>query len=85
MGNIIFIGVIIFVVLIILINSTNTSYSIEDHHRDIMKDYDEEKWIKYQKEHEDIFHHPVTGYSGTKSEMDTYIINREKQMKYDRE
>ena len=82
----IIIGIVVFVViLVILINSTNTSYSIDDHHDDIMKDYDEEKWIKYQKEHKEIFHHPVTGYSGTKSEMDTYIANREKQMKYDRE
>jgi hypothetical protein len=83
MSNLIFIGIIVFVVLIIVINSTNTPYSIDDYHNDVMKDYDKEKWIKYQKEHEEIFHHPVTGYSGTKSEMDTYIINREKQMKYD--
>ena len=80
-SGIFIISVILF---IILINYNNDSYTIEDHHNDIMKDYDEEKWINYQKEREEIFHHPVTGYSGTKSEMDTYIVNREKQMKYDR-
>jgi hypothetical protein len=83
MNSLIIIGVVVFVVLIILINSTDAPYSIDDHHDDIMKNYDEEKWIKYQKEHEEIFHHLVTGYSGTKSEMDTYIVNREKQMKYE--
>jgi len=71
---------IIIVLFVILINYNNKSYTIEDHHNDIMKDYNEEKWIKYQKEHEDIFHHPITGYSGTKSEMDTYIINRERNI-----
>jgi hypothetical protein len=28
-----------------------------------------------------MFYHPVTGYKGTKSEMDVYIINREKKLK----
>ena len=75
--------IICVILFIVLINYNNKPYTIEDHHNDIMKDYDEEKWINYQKEHEEIFHHPVTGYSGTKSEMDAYIMNREKQMKYD--
>jgi len=73
-------GILVILFFIILINYNNKSYTIEDHHNDIMKDYNEEKWIKYQKEHEDIFHHLVTGYSGTKSEMDTYIINRERKI-----
>ena len=33
----------------------------------------------YNKE-EPTLYHPVTGYKGTKSEMDTYIINREKSL-----
>jgi len=33
---------------------------------------------------EEIFHHPVTGYSGNRSNMDTYIINREKKLKNDK-
>ena len=49
MNSLIIIGIIVFVVFIILMNSTNTSYSINDHHEDIMKNYDEEKWIKYQE------------------------------------
>ena len=79
-NGLIIIGIIIFIVLI---NYNDEPYTIEDHHNDIMKDYNEEKWINYQKEHEEIFHHPVTGYFGTKSEMDAYIVNREKQIKYD--
>jgi hypothetical protein len=30
---------------------------------------------------EETFYHPTTGYKGTKSDMDTYIINREKKLK----
>lgn len=45
--------IIVFVIiLVILIIPTNTNYSIEDHHNDIMKHYDKEKWIKYQETEE---------------------------------
>jgi len=33
------------------------------------------------KPKEEQFTHPVTGYKGTKSEMDAYIINREKKLR----
>jgi hypothetical protein len=33
------------------------------------------------KPKEEQFYHPVTGYKGTKSEMDAYIINRERKLK----
>ena len=52
MSSLILIGTIVFIVLMILINSINDPYSIDDHHNDIMKDYNEEKWIKYQESEE---------------------------------
>jgi len=33
------------------------------------------------KPKQEKFYHPTTGYCGTKSEMDTYIINRERKLK----
>lgn len=33
------------------------------------------------EEKEEMFYHPVTGYKGTKAEMDTYIMNRERELK----
>lgn len=50
MNSLLLIGIIGFVIiLVILINTVDKPYSIDDHHNDIMKDYDEEKWIKYQE------------------------------------
>lgn len=34
---------------------------------------------KFHNKKEEQFYHPVTGYKGTKSEMDAYIINRERK------
>lgn len=39
----------------------------------------EQRWYN-SKPKEEEFYHPVTGYKGTKSEMDAYIINREKKL-----
>ena len=44
------------------------------------KDLDLFKNTSYKKKEEE-FYHPVTGYKGTKSEMDTYIMNRERKLK----
>ena len=35
------------------------------------------------KEEEEMFYHPVTGYKGNKVNMDAYIQNREKELKRD--
>ena len=35
---------------------------------------------RFHNRKEEEFYHPVTGYKGTRSEMDTYIINREKKL-----
>jgi len=37
--------------------------------------------LKIEKEPQ--FYHPTTGYKGTRSEMDAYIVNREKSLKND--
>jgi len=41
---------------------------------------DDLNWREDYKEKEEQFYHPVTGYKGTKSEMDAYIINRERKI-----
>lgn len=51
MKIIIVIGITLIVIMLILLNRKNT-YTAEDYHNDIMKDYDEERWIEYQKTEE---------------------------------
>lgn len=62
--------IIIFIVYLIILGSENEDLENRDlnnyHHK--LKNKEEE------------FYHPVTGYKGTKSEMDTYIINRERKI-----
>ena len=36
--------------------------------------------FKENKPKEEEFYHPVTGYKGTRSQMDAYIINREREL-----
>lgn len=36
---------------------------------------------RFYNRKEPEFYHPVTGYKGTKSEMDAYIINRERKLR----
>lgn len=43
-------------------------------------DIDDSNNYYKHKIQEEMFYHPVTGYRGTKSEMDTYIINRERKL-----
>lgn len=45
---------------------------------------DDLNWREDYKEKEEQFYHPVTGYKGTKSEMDVYIINRERKLNDER-
>lgn len=45
---------------------------------------DDLNWREDYKEKEEQFYHPVTGYKGTKFEMDVYIINREKKLNDER-
>lgn len=40
-----------------------------------------DRWYNRDKEDEEIFHHPVTGYSGNRANMDAYIINRERKLR----
>lgn len=77
--------IVIIGIFIILMNIKNKPYTLEDHENDIMKNYNEERWINYQKETDEknLFTHPVTGYRGTASEMDAYITNRERKIKND--
>jgi len=73
MDELIFIIISVILLLLLIISREDNSTKIES------KDINPHTW----RELEDIecFYHPVTGYKGTKSEMDTYIINREKKLK----
>lgn len=67
------IGFLIIIFFVFLIVFNNNDENIENNDLD---------WYEniYYKEKEKSFYHPVTGYKGTKSEMDAYIINREKKL-----
>jgi hypothetical protein len=64
--------ILIILFFIFLIASGKSDENIDNDNLDRYKDY--------YKEKEEEFYHPVTGYKGTKSEMDAYIINREKKI-----
>lgn len=40
---------IIIGIFVILMNINSKPYTLEDHENDIIKDCDEEKWLKYQE------------------------------------
>lgn len=42
----IFLGIIL---IIFLISLSNKPYTIEDYHSEVMKDYNEKRWIEYQE------------------------------------
>ena len=56
--------IIFFIALLKSSDVTKDNYSFRDEFKDENK--------------EEQFYHPTTGYKGTKEEMNTYIINREK-------
>ena len=66
---IIIFSIILFILLI-------TSKDVE-----VKTEIDDNILFKDDAEKEPEFYHPVTGYKGTRSEMDAYIINREKKLK----
>ena len=70
MSDLIFIFVII--LFVILLSSSNNEKDLST--------YDDEplRFKDYRRDEEPKFYHSVTGYKGTKAEMDAYIINREK-------
>ena len=65
--------VILFFVFLIIFNKDDKDIENND------LSWREDIYYK-EKEEKESFYHPVTGYKGTKSEMDTYIINREKKL-----
>ena len=84
MENLIFaILIIVFVVLVIIFNKDDGEPF--DEMEDNWKYPDEDNYISgydpYEKDKEEMFYHPTTGYKGTRAEMDAYIINRENEMK----
>jgi len=54
-------------------------FTSKDNEEDV--EINNDKFYFDEKPKEEQFYHPVTGYKGTKSEMDAYIINRENDMK----
>ncbi|HPQ80071.1 MAG TPA: hypothetical protein PLG47_06425 [Candidatus Dojkabacteria bacterium] len=72
----IFIGIAVFIMFLLIISSFKSE--LKDDCEVPYKD------IKYNKEKEEMFYHPVTGYKGTRADMDAYIINREKELTNDK-
>jgi hypothetical protein len=70
------ISIILFVLILF---SNDDDNSLKDLEQELDIPYKDRYYNSKPKEEE--FYHPVTGYKGTKSEMDAYIINREKNLK----
>lgn len=69
------IGLLIIIFVVFMIVMGDTDDSLNDTEQDLNTS------LKNNfKEKEPEFYHPITGYKGTKSEMDTYITNREKKL-----
>ena len=66
--------IIILAVYLITLNDNDNDKSLEELEQELDIHYKD----RFYNRKEPTFYHPVTGYKGTKSEMDTYIINREK-------
>ena len=73
MSDLIFIIAIILFVILLFSSNDEKDLSIYDDEPLRFKDYREDEEPK--------FYHPVTGYKGTKAQMDAYIINREKELR----
>ena len=69
----IIIGIIFFIALVILKDDNNMQI-----------DETEDDYSFKNEAKEEQFYHPVTGYKGTRSEMNTYIQNRERDKKHGR-
>ena len=81
LADIIFIIFLVIVVFLIIFKWSDVK-STEEELFDLEQELDiPYKDRFYNKEDEEIFHHPVTGYSGNRANMDAYIINREKKLK----
>lgn len=69
---------IVFLILLVISKDDNTMQIDETE-----DDYSFRNEIRNQN-NEEQFYHPVTGYKGTRSEMDAYIQNREREKKHGR-
>jgi hypothetical protein len=71
--------IICIILLLILFTSSDEDKSLEELEQELDIPYKD----RFHNKNEPQFYHPVTGYKGTKSEMDAYIVNREKKLKND--
>lgn len=69
-------GIISLIFIVILFLSKDDDKSFEELEQELDIPYKD----KFHNKKEPEYYHPVTGYKGTKSEMDAYIINREKDL-----
>ena len=75
----IFCSIVLFL-SIVFGKSDDENKSLEEQMFDDEQQLDVNYRDRYYNSKEPEFYHPVTGYKGTKSEMDTYIINRERKL-----
>ena len=82
MENYIFLGVIVLFIALLILNSNKKYKNPEEELWDLENELDiPYKDRFYNKDEEEMFYHPVTGYKGNRANMDAYIINREKQLR----
>lgn len=70
-------GILALLLIVGLFTSKDEDKSLEELEQELDIPYKD----RFHNKKEPEYCHPVTGYKGTKSEMDTYIINREKKLK----
>lgn len=56
-------------------------FTFKDDDKSLEEELDIPYKDRFHNKKEPEYYHPVTGYKGTKSEMDAYIINRERKFK----
>lgn len=69
--------IIISIIFLLILFTSKNNDSLEELEQKLDIPYKD----RFHNKQEEMFYHPVTGYKGTKVEMDAYIINREKKLK----
>ena len=74
-------AICLFVIMLYFNTKDNKKLSLEEQIFEDEQILDIPYKDRFYNKKEPEFYHPVTGYKGTKSEMDAYIINREKKLR----
>ena len=75
------VAICLFMIMLYFNTKDNKNLSLEEQMFEDEQILDIPYKDRYYNKKEPEFYHPVTGYKGTRSEMDAYIINRERKLK----